>query len=445
MFLLGVLLIAIGVALSIALHEIGHLVPAKKFGVKVTQYMIGFGPTLWSRRRGETEYGLKAIPLGGYIRMIGMFPPRAGEERADGTIRVRASSTGRFSQMADQVRDESYEEIGPQDSGRVFYKLKSWQKVVVMFGGPFMNLVIATVLLTVIACGFGLPKEVNAKVASVVACLPAADGSSPKSCAGQAQTPAARAGLAAGDVIVSVAGVPVRSSSDATTQIRAHANQAVPMVIERGGQRRTLTLTPVLRTMPKLDSSGIPVTAWDGTPETVRVGVIGAGIGADTVTERQSITAVPGMVGGATWKTASVVLDIPRKMVGVAHAAFGSGQRDANGPMSVVGVGRIAGDVAQARQISLADRFVILLSILASLNLALFVFNLVPLLPLDGGHIAGAIVEAIKRPIMRARGVKGPVYVDVAKALPVAYGVSLLLVVMFGLLMYADIVNPVKL
>ena len=90
LFLLGVLVVGVGLALSIALHEIGHLVPAKVFGVRVTQYMVGFGPTLLSRTRGETEYGLKAIPLGGYIRMIGMYPPHKGEP--EGTI--REDSTG---------------------------------------------------------------------------------------------------------------------------------------------------------------------------------------------------------------------------------------------------------------------------------------------------------------------------------------------------------------
>ena len=138
MYLLGVLFIVLGVGVSIALHELGHLLPAKRFGLKVNQYMIGFGPTVWSRRRGETEYGLKAIPLGGYIRMIGMFPPRPGDP--EGTIRV--SSTGRFSQLADEARQLSLEEIKPGDEDRVFYKLSVPRKVVVMMGGPVMNLVI---------------------------------------------------------------------------------------------------------------------------------------------------------------------------------------------------------------------------------------------------------------------------------------------------------------
>ncbi|MGO4298539.1 site-2 protease family protein, partial [Glutamicibacter sp. MCAF14] len=124
---LGVLLAVLGIGLSIALHEIGHLVPAKKFGLRVPQYMVGFGPTIWSRRRGETEYGVKAIPLGGYIRMIGMFPPAA-----DGT--VRASSTGRMSQLVDEARQQSLEEIRPGDDGRMFYQLPIWKRIVIMMG-----------------------------------------------------------------------------------------------------------------------------------------------------------------------------------------------------------------------------------------------------------------------------------------------------------------------
>lgn len=116
LFVLGVLLAVLGIGLSIALHEIGHLVPAKKFGVRVPQYMVGFGPTIWSKRHGETEYGVKAVPLGGYIRMIGMFPPAEGQ--APGTMRT--SSTGRVGQLIDEARQQSLEEVRPGDEGRMF-------------------------------------------------------------------------------------------------------------------------------------------------------------------------------------------------------------------------------------------------------------------------------------------------------------------------------------
>src|SRR5215216_1967066 len=152
---------------SIALHEIGHLVPGKLFDVKTTEYFVGFGPTLWSRRRGETEYGVKAIPLGGYIRMIGMFPPKPGEDPR----MVRASSTGRMGLMVDtavqaradrrtglaeQARQQSLEEIRPGDEHRVFYRLSVPRKVIVMLGGPTMNLLIAAVLIAVTVSGFGM-------------------------------------------------------------------------------------------------------------------------------------------------------------------------------------------------------------------------------------------------------------------------------------------------
>ncbi|MGO1164977.1 MAG: site-2 protease family protein, partial [Janibacter sp.] len=136
LYVLGVLLAFIGIALSIALHEIGHLIPAKKFGLRVPQYMVGFGPTVWSRRRGETEYGVKAVPLGGYIRMIGMFPPAKGQD----PMMTRASSTGRVGQLIDEARQQSLEEVRPGDDGRMFYQLPVWKRVIIMLGGPVMNL-----------------------------------------------------------------------------------------------------------------------------------------------------------------------------------------------------------------------------------------------------------------------------------------------------------------
>ena len=166
LYLLGILVFLAGIALSIGLHEIGHLVPAKRFGVRVQQYMIGFGPTLWSRRRGETEYGVKAIPLGGYIRMIGMFPPKRGEDPR----MVRRASTGRMSLLMDQARAQSMEEIQPGDENRVFYKLSVPKKVVVMMGGPTMNLVIAIVLLTITTTLLGVPAA-STSVETVTKCV----------------------------------------------------------------------------------------------------------------------------------------------------------------------------------------------------------------------------------------------------------------------------------
>ena len=440
LFVLGILILLLGVGVSIALHEIGHLTPAKKFGVKVTQYMVGFGPTIWSRRRGETEYGVKAIPLGGYIRMIGMFPPRQGEE--DGYIRV--SSTGRFSQMADQMREATYEPIDDTDRDRVFYKLPSWKKVVIMFGGTFMNLVIALVLMFGIACGIGMPVQKSTSISVIQQCATTSSGTVPKTCSAADRTPAAKAGLRSGDRIVSVDGTKVTASSDATDVIRSHPGQSIPIVVDRAGKTLTLHVTPRLQKSVKLDEYGNEVTNWKGEVETVDVGVMGAGLGGVSVYERQSPTEALSAFGSQLKLTASVFVKIPQKMVGVWNAAFDGGHRDIYSPQSIVGIGRTTGDYVDDSHYDLKQKTVVVLSILASLNMALFVFNLVPLLPLDGGHIAGALWEAVKRRIYRLRGIDGPVYADVAKALPIAYGVSVLLLVMFVLLAYADIVNPVK-
>ena len=165
-FVIGVAIIVVGLAVSIGLHEIGHLVPAKLFGVKVTQYMIGFGPTIWSKRKGETEYGIKAIPLGSYIAMIGMFPPDKGSAAEE-------DGTGFFRTLVQDARDSSAESITTGDEHRAFYRLPVWKRIVVMFGGPFMNLLLAIVLFAVLLMGFGISQP-STTIGSVSECaLPA--------------------------------------------------------------------------------------------------------------------------------------------------------------------------------------------------------------------------------------------------------------------------------
>ena len=138
----------VAILASIGLHELGHMIPAKKFGGKVTQYFIGFGPTVWSKQVGETEYGVKAIPLGGYVKIVGMLPPGADqladEHTADAegndVVRVRKSNTGMFTQLISDARAAEWETIRPEDADRLFYKMPWWKKVIVMAGGPTVNI-----------------------------------------------------------------------------------------------------------------------------------------------------------------------------------------------------------------------------------------------------------------------------------------------------------------
>ncbi|MEO7071008.1 MAG: site-2 protease family protein [Nostocoides sp.] len=448
LYAVGVLAMALGVGASIALHEMGHLVPAKYFGVKVTQYMIGFGPTIWSRQFGETEYGLKLVPLGGYCRMIGMFPPRAGD--APGT--VRATSTGRFSQLADEARKSSLQEISPGDEDRVFYVLPTHKKFLIMLGGILMNLLVAVVLMTGVLTVYGAGVVgKGAQVAAVFRCVvPAVEAAATPTCpAGAKPTPAYAAGLRPGDKIVAVDGETVLDNSSIGDLIGPRVGQPTTLSVVRDGHPIELALTPVENTLPVFDRFGKPVLDASGKQKTHLTGFMGISSAPVEVIERQPLTAVPGYIGSALGSTATLVAHIPAKMVGVVKAAFGGGARDPNGPISVVGVGRIAGEVSAGQVPGLPDdpgaRVALLVNIIASLNLALFAFNVLPLLPFDGGHAAGALWEWVKRRVARLRHLPDPGYVDVARAMPLTYAVSMVLITMTALLVYADIVNPIKL
>ncbi|SDS63559.1 Membrane-associated protease RseP, regulator of RpoE activity [Agromyces flavus] len=434
-FVIGVAIIVVGLAVSIGLHEIGHLVPAKLFGVKVTQYMIGFGPTVWSKRKGETEYGVKAIPLGGYIAMIGMFPPAKGEA-------ATAGSTSFFRGLVQDARDSSAESITPGDEDRAFYRLPVWKRIVVMFGGPFMNLVLAIVLFGVLLMGFGVA-QASTTIGSVSECaLPAT--SERQTCeSGDPAAPGAEAGLQPGDTIVVVAGEPIDSWNESTAIIRDHPDEPIDMVVLRDGEEVTLEVTPLLSERYVTDERGQVVTDASGDPVTVQAGFVGIGPATETV--RQPVTAVLPMVGENVQAVAGIIVNLPQRIVDVAEAAFGPEERDPNGPISVVGVGRVAGEIASLDEVPLASKAAGLVGILASLNIALFVFNLIPLLPLDGGHIAGALWEAIRRGWAKLRRRPDPGPVDLAKLMPLTFAVVVILGGMSALLIYADIVKPVSL
>lgn len=435
-YAIGVLVLVVGILVSIALHEVGHMVPAKRFGVRVSQYMVGFGPTLWSRTRGETEYGLKAIPLGGYVRLIGMYPTA----EAVGNPPVR----GFLSRMAADARTASAEEIHPGEDHRAFYRLSTPKKLVVMLGGPVMNLAIAVVLLGVGYVGIGMPTS-STTLASVSQCvLPAASTSTECTDADPA-APGAAAGLRPGDTVVSYDGVAIESWDQLSGLIRGTGAEAVPVVVERGGERVTLSVTPVVADRPVLDDNGQPVTDASGDPVTREVGFLGVGPGTEL--QRQPVSQVVSVTASGVWETGRVIVTLPTKIADVARSAFGDQERDSASVLGPVGIVRIAGDVAStdAPGFGITERVASMLGLLASLNIALFVFNLVPLVPLDGGHIAAAMWEGLKRQVARLRKLPRPRPADAARLQPLALTVFILLGGVGLLLAYADIVSPATL
>lgn len=443
LFLLGILVIAAGLALSIALHEVGHLLPAKLFGVRVTQYMIGFGPTVFSRTRGETEYGLKAIPLGGYIRMIGMYPPHKGEP--EGTI--REDSTGllqQITELSEEAKQYESSQYGPEDAHRTFVALAVPKKLVVMLGGPLMNLLISVVLMVVLVSGIGLP-AVTPTVQSVSECVVPADAPADVSCEGQEPAPALAAGIRPGDTLRVIDGQEITRWSDVTTAVRAAQDRTVEVVVERGGETLQLEATMIVDDRPVLDEDGAVVLDADGNLVTEQVGFLGVSGTPDLVP--QSPAEVPEMAWSAFTQTGKLVITLPVRLWEVGQAAFGSAERDPNGPLGVVGVSRLAGEVASADEpgFELREKAGTMISMLASLNMALFVFNLLPLLPLDGGHVAGALLEGARRLLARLRGRPDPGPVDMSRMLPLTNAVAIVFILMTVLLLYADIVKPITL
>ncbi|WP_068401444.1 M50 family metallopeptidase [Kribbia dieselivorans] len=438
-YVLGVLFALLGIALSIALHEVGHLVPAKLFGLRVPQYMIGFGPTLFSRRVGETEYGVKAVPLGGYVQMIGMYPPKP--DQPEGTVRP----SGRFGSMIEDARAMSLEQLQPGDEHRVFYNLPVAKKVVIMLGGPVMNLVIAVLVFGGLVTLHGVATT-TPTLAAVSECVDYTRGgqSAAQECTpDMPKAPANAAGLKPGDTILSVNGAQVSTWAEVRSEIRAGGDRPMTLVIDRQGQQLTKHAQPIVMAMPVLDAQGQVVDGPDGKPLTEKVGFLGAS--GQVAVLRQPVSAVPGFVGEQLSATAGALTRLPAKMYTLVADLVRGDARDPESPMSVVGVGRISGDIAASDQFgTTSDKVLLLLSLIGSLNIMLFLFNLVPLLPLDGGHVAGALWEGLKKGWARLRNLPEPGPVDVAKALPLAYAVASVFIVMTVVLMYADLVNPVR-
>ncbi|MCV7400554.1 site-2 protease family protein [Mycobacterium fragae] len=398
-FVIGIVLFALLILISVAMHECGHMWAARATGMKVRRYFVGFGPTLWSTRRGEIEYGVKAIPAGGFCDIAGMT---------------------------------SVEELSPDERDRAMYKQKTWKRAAVLFAGPGMNFIVGLALIYAIAVIWGLPNlnpDTRAVVGQTACVTPETAKGQSGPCIGPAKGPAAAAGIRPGDVVLKVGDTPVADFTEMATAIRRQ-HGTVPIVIERDGSKMTVYV----------DVVQIQVSDGGKAPSTVgKIGVAAAPPPAPT--QYNVVTAVPAtfaFTGDLSVLLGKSLAAIPTKVGALVHA-IGGGQRDPETPISVVGASIIGGDTVNH------GLWVAFWFFLAQLNFILGTINLVPLLPFDGGHIAIAVYEKIRNMIRSARGMVAAAPVNYLKLMPATYVVLVLLVGYMLLTVTADVVNPIRL
>jgi membrane-associated protease RseP (regulator of RpoE activity) len=386
--LLGAVAFIVALLLSVVLHEAGHLLTAKRFGMKATQFFAGFGATLWSRRRGETEYGIKAIPLGGFVKIVGYTP---------------------------------LENVAPADEPRAFYRQRAWRRAVVIVAGVVMNILLAFLLLAALAMGVGIPSDNAATtvVRRVSPCVTTADVCTTP----DPVSPSKKAGLRPRDRIVSFGGRAVHDWHELSELIRnTRPGTTVPVVVERGGSRLTLPAT-----VANLRGSGY--FGLEPAARTHRLGPVSA------------VRFAGRYMGNMTVAMGGIVVDIPHaipKLFGSDRASTPGGQAG-----SIVGGAEASGQVFSSSD-TWRDKFTSFILLIASLNLFVGLLNLVPLLPLDGGHLAVVCYERIKALVFRVRGRPDPGPVDMTKLMPLTYVAVTVLVGLSVLLILADVINPLR-
>jgi membrane-associated protease RseP (regulator of RpoE activity) len=379
MELLGILAFVVALLFSVMVHEFGHYITARKYGMWVSEFFVGFGKRIWSVQRGETEFGVKAIPAGGYCKIEGMSPndemPQGQEERA-------------------------------------FYKASSGKKLIVLGAGSFLHFVLGFVLLFTLFAGIGTNQV-----------LPVINEVVPNSAA-QA------AGIQAGDEVVSINGKRVTEWYKDVEVIRESQGAELTLVLNRNGEEVVVTTAARL-------------TDIDGTKRYVlgivnEVGLERSGV---LVSIKNSVTVTKGFLV----ESVKSLGKLPEKIPALWGATVRGEERDANGLVGVVGVARVSGEAVGSDKLTPMERLATFVLIVASLNIFVGVFNLLPILPLDGGHMAVAIADSIRAFFARLRGRPRPAPIDVTVLTPITMVVFVVLATLTLLLLVADVINPVTL
>jgi len=379
MQIVGILAFVVALLLSVMVHEFGHYVMAKKYGMKVSEFFLGFGKRLWSTRRGETEFGIKAIPAGGYCRIEGMAPD---------------------DQMA--IGEES----------RAFYKASSGRKLIVLGAGSFLHFVLAYLLLFILFAAIGTTQA-----------LPVVNQIVPKS-------GAQIAGIKAGDEITAINGKSVTNWPRDVLAIRNSGGKELTLVIKRGLERISITAQPKEELI-------------DGKKRWI-LGIINS----YGLKRSNPITAIKNSAIATrdlTKSSFTALAQLPARIPSLWGQTVGGEVRDPNGLVGIVGVARVSGQAVGSDRLTLGERIATFILIIASLNIFVGIFNLLPILPLDGGHMAVTIADEIRAFFARLRGRPRPAGIDVTTLTPITLVVFVILVALTVLLLIADIVNPVNL
>ena len=379
MQIIGILAFVVALLLSVMIHEFGHFITAKRYGMKVSEFFLGFGTRIWSTKRGETEFGLKAIPAGGYCKIEGMAP---GDVMPEG------------------------------EESRAFYRAKSSRKLIVLGAGSFLHFVLGYLLLFVLFAGVGT-NQLLPIINEVV------KGSAAQS-----------AGILAGDEVLAVNGKRVKDWYNDVQVIRNSKGAPLTLLIKRGNEQITISASAKLETI-------------DGNKRYL-LGIINK-VGIKRATPTTALKNSGIVTKDFLVQSVKSLINLPSKIPALWGQTVGGQTRDPNGLVGVVGVARVSGQAVGSDSLSTTERLSTFILIIASLNIFVGLFNLLPILPLDGGHMAVAIADEIRAFFARLRGRPRPAAIDVTLLTPVTMVVFVILAALTVLLLVADIVNPVVL